>query len=117
MPKINGRLVDPKVYAKRVTAAKKTLAKIDPELKKEIAQMYPKTTKEQIVKKQLSPKPKVSASKPSMKPAPKASKKLTGEAAARQYQKEISPKGMASAKAAQSKALDKKYPNLYKKKK
>jgi hypothetical protein len=42
------------------------------------------------------------------------SKKVTGEAAAKQYQKEISPKGMASAKAAQSKALDKKYPGLYK---
>jgi hypothetical protein len=66
-----------------------------------------------------SPKPKVPASKPSMKPVPKASKqlmpkKVTGEAAARQYQREISPKGMASAKAAQSKALDKKYPGLYK---
>ena len=45
------------------------------------------------------------------------SKKVTGEAAAKQLQKEISPKGMASAKAAQSKALDKKYPGLYKKSK
>jgi hypothetical protein len=66
-----------------------------------------------------SPKPKLPASKPNMKPVPKASKKLmpkklTGEAAAKQYQKEISPKGMASAKAAQSKAMDKKYPGLYK---
>jgi hypothetical protein len=69
-----------------------------------------------------SPKPKVPGFKPSMKPVPKASKKLmpkklTGEAAARQHQKEISPKGMASAKAAQSKAIDKKYPGLYKAKK
>jgi hypothetical protein len=58
----------------------------------------------------------------SMAQSPKVSKspmpkKLTGEAAARQYQKEISPKGMASASAAQSKALDKKYPGLYKKSK
>jgi hypothetical protein len=37
-----------------------------------------------------------------------------GEAAAKAYRKEISPSGMASAKAAQSKALDKKYPGLYK---
>ena len=58
--------------------------------------------------------------KPSAKPAtpkPKASAMPRGEAAAKQYQKEISPKGMASAKAAQSKALDKKYPGLYKKSK
>jgi hypothetical protein len=66
-----------------------------------------------------SPKPKVPTSKPSLMSPPKASKKLmpkkvTGEAAARQYQKEISPKGMASASAAQKKALEKKYPKLYK---
>jgi hypothetical protein len=65
------------------------------------------------------PTPKATAkptakAKPSKLPMPK---KLTGEAAARQYQKEISPKGMASASAAQSKALDKKYPGLYKKSK
>ena len=48
------------------------------------------------------------------KPKPSATKKLTGEAAAKQYQKEISPKGMASASAAQKKAMDKKYPGLYK---
>jgi hypothetical protein len=39
---------------------------------------------------------------------------MTGDAAIAQYQKEISPSGMASAKAAQSKALDKKYPGMYK---
>jgi hypothetical protein len=66
-----------------------------------------------------SPKPKVPASKPSLKSPPKSSKRLmpkkvTGEAAARQYQKEISPKGMASSKAKQSQAIDKKYPGLYK---
>ena len=70
----------------------------------------------------ISNKPKVSVSKPNLKSPSKASKspmpkKVTGEAAARQYQKEISQKGMASAKAAQSKALDKKYPGLYKKSK
>ena len=69
-----------------------------------------------------TPKPKVPASKPNLKSPSKVSKspmpkKATGEAAARQYQKEISPKGMASASAAQKKALDKKYPGLYKKSK
>ena len=66
--------------------------------------------------------PKVGYGKDGFKPSAKPSKspmpkKLTGEAAAKQYQKEISPKGMASASAAQSKALDKKYPGLYKKSK
>jgi len=60
-------------------------------------------------------KPKATA-KATAKPKPKASAMPKGEAAAKQYQKEISPKGMASAKAAQSKAIDKKYPGLYKKK-
>ncbi len=64
--------------------------------------------------KPKKPATKPSAPKPSKSPMPK---KLTGEAAARQYQKEISPKEMASASAAQSKALDKKYPGLYKKSK
>jgi hypothetical protein len=68
------------------------------------------------------PTPKVGYGKDGFKPGAKPSKsptpkKLTGEAAAKQYQKEISPKGMASAKAAQSKAIDKKYPGLYKKSK
>lgn len=64
-------------------------------------------------------KPKVPASRPSKKPVPKASKelmpkKITGEEAAKRYQREISPKGMARTKAKQSQAIDKKYPGLYK---
>lgn len=66
-----------------------------------------------------TPKPKVPKAKRSMPPVPKANKKLmpkklTGEAAAKAYRQEISPKGMASASAAQKKAIDKKYPGLYK---
>ena len=64
-------------------------------------------------------KPRVPKSKPSMKPVPKASvkpmpKKMTGEEAAKRYQREISPKGMASSAAKQKKAINKKYPGLYK---
>ena len=78
-------------------------------------------------------KPRVPKSKPSMKPVPKADKQLmpktskqpktikspmpkrmTGEEAAKRYQREISPKGMASASAANKRALEKKYPGLYK---
>ena len=57
MPKINGKSIDPKVYAARVTNAKKVIAKTDPELKRKIAQMYPKVSNKDVVKKALSPKP------------------------------------------------------------
>ena len=56
MPKINGKNIDPKVYAKRVTEAKKKVASMDPEVKQRIKDMYPKVTKEAIVKKALAPK-------------------------------------------------------------
>ena len=72
----------------------------------------PLKPKEQIIKERAA------AAKRKPTPLkPKASAMPRGEAAAKQYQKEISPNGMAAAKAAQSKALDKKYPGLYKKKK
>ena len=45
------------------------------------------------------------------KPTPKPSV-LRGKAAIDEYQKQISPKGMASAEAAAKKALEEKYPNL-----
>jgi hypothetical protein len=56
MPKINGKNIDPKVYAKRVTQAKKAVAAMDPEVKQRIKDMYPKVTKQAIVKKALSAK-------------------------------------------------------------
>lgn len=76
------------------------------------------TTTERTTRKPTA-KPKVPASRPLKKPVPKASKELmpkrmTGEEAAKRYQREISPKGMARTKAKQSKAIDKKYPGLYK---
>jgi hypothetical protein len=55
MPKVNGKPVDPKAYAVRVTNAKKTLAKMDPAVKRKIAEMYPK-----VAKKTSSPKAKPS---------------------------------------------------------
>ena len=51
---------------------------------------------------------------PAVRKSPSATKPVTGDAAVKAYQKEISPSGMASASAAQSKAMDKKYPGLYK---
>ena len=59
------------------------------------------------------------------KPAPKAttkpklpmSKKLTGEAAAEAVRKSTTPKGVKKFEKGASKALDKKYPGLYKKSK
>lgn len=57
---------------------------------------------------------KKSTPKPTPKPKVTPKAKLTGDAAIKEYQRQISPKGMASASAAASKALDEKYPNLYK---
>ena len=50
-------------------------------------------------------------------PKPKTSKSLTGEAAAKELQKRTSPKGVKKYEKGASKALDKKYPGLYKKNK
>ena len=66
-----------------------------------------------------SPKPKVPVSKPSMKPVPKASKKpmpkqLTGDAAIKAYQREVSPRGIKKKSEGNKMAIDKKYPGLYK---
>jgi hypothetical protein len=46
------------------------------------------------------------------KPTPKP-KKLTGEAAIREFQKQISPKGMAKFQADAKAALEKKYPGMF----
>ena len=48
--------------------------------------------------------------KPSqLKPKPK----LTGKDAIREYEKQISPEGMAAAEAAAQRALELKYPSVY----
>jgi hypothetical protein len=51
------------------------------------------------------------------KPGPRQTKELTGKAAIDAYQKEISPRGMAKTKAAQTAALDKLMKQRYGKKK
>lgn len=50
---------------------------------------------------------KSSGATPAAKPA------LKGDAAIKEYQRQVSPSGMASAAAANRKAIDKKYPGLY----
>jgi hypothetical protein len=67
MPKINGKPVDPKAYALRITNAKKIIAKTDPAVKRKIAEMYPK-----VAKKASSPK-----AKPSGTPKASVPKKKT----------------------------------------
>ncbi len=47
-----------------------------------------------------------------VKPTP-LKKKLTGNDAIKEYQKQISPKGMAEAEAAAKKALERKYPGMF----
>jgi hypothetical protein len=65
-------------------------------------------------------KPAVKTVAPKTKPATPKSKGpavLTGEAAAKALQKRTSPKGVKEYEKGASKALDKKYPGLYKKSK
>ena len=48
-----------------------------------------------------------------LKPKPK----LTGPAAIKEYQRQVSPKGVKKTESGAKKGLDKKYPGLYKKSK
>ena len=81
--------IHPKVYQSRVANAKKAVAKINPAVKAEIEKMY---------------------KKPKSKPTANT---LKGKDAIKEYQKQISPKGMASAEAAAKKAIEKKYPGMF----
>jgi hypothetical protein len=65
------------------------------------------------------PKKKTAKATPKATTKPKSpmSKKLTGEAAAEAVRKSTTPKGVKAFEKGASKALDKKYPGLYKKKK
>ena len=44
---------------------------------------------------------------------PSHKKKLTGKDAIREYEKQISPEGMAAAEAAAQRALELKYPGVF----
>jgi hypothetical protein len=103
MPKIgpNGVSIDPKAAAKRITNAKKIIAKADPAVKAKIKGMYPAVTKKAIVDKALSPKK--ATAKPQISKAEKA------------MAKELSPKGVKAAEKMQKGAIDKKYPGMFKK--
>lgn len=50
MPKINGKPVDPKAYAARMTQAKKKIASIDPATKAKLKEFYPEISNEEILK-------------------------------------------------------------------
>jgi hypothetical protein len=68
MPKINGKPVDPKAYAKRVTSAKKTLAQTSPEIARKLIENYPKISNKDIIKKAISPKPIKKGPNPKLNP-------------------------------------------------
>lgn len=82
---------------------------------------FPKTTKKPMPKLEgakpgvKKPMPKVASTKPSVK-KPMA-KPLTGPAAVAEIQRRTSPAGVKKAEAGAKKAIDKKYPGLYKKSK
>ena len=72
MAKINGKNIDPKAYAARVTKAKQTVARMDPAVKAKLKEIYPKVTKQSIANKALNPKkaaPKVATKSPPRPPA------------------------------------------------
>ena len=128
MPKIgpNKVSVDPKAYAARLTKAKKIVAAIDTAMKAKIRDMYPAVKKEAIVNKALDPKrdkkaaakaPAKAPAKPATKAPAKKSTPLKGPAAVKEYQRQVSPKGVKKAEEGAKKGLDKKYPGLYKKSK
>jgi hypothetical protein len=56
------------------------------------------------------PMPKTTAKPSTKKPMPK----LTGPNAIKEYQRQVSPKGVKKAEAGAKKGIDKKYPGLYK---
>jgi hypothetical protein len=49
MPKINGKPVDPKAYAARMTQAKKKVASMDPAAKAKLKEFYPNVSTEGLI--------------------------------------------------------------------
>jgi hypothetical protein len=68
------------------------------------------------MKKPATPK-KPAVKRPSAKPVPMPKKNLTGPAAVKEYQRQVSPSGVKKTESGAKKAIDKKYPGLYKKSK
>jgi hypothetical protein len=66
------------------------------------------------MKKPAVPK-KPAVKRPSAKPAPLPKKPLRGPAAIKELQRQVSPKGVKKSESDAKKAIDKKYPGLYKK--
>lgn len=57
-----------------------------------------------------TPMPKIGSKPSAKKPMPK----LTGAAAVKEIQRQVSPKGIKKTESGAKKAIDKKYPGLYK---
>ena len=95
--------MDPKAYAARVTQAKKVIAN-NPDAVQKIKEMY-------------APAKKVTGSQPDhhVTDSKNTTKPLTGAAAIAALQNQVSPSGVKQAEANAKKAIDKKYPGLYKK--
>jgi hypothetical protein len=95
------------------------------QMKKQVpASMLKKTTEKMKSKPKVkitgsaSSKPQVSGSMIKSQPKTTAkSKPLTGPAAVEAIQRRTSPSGVKKAESGAKKAIDKKYPGLYKKKK
>ncbi len=66
------------------------------------------------MKKPAAPK-KPAVKRPNSKPVPMPKKNLTGPAAIKEIQRQVSPSGVKKTESGAKKGLDKKYPGLYKK--
>ena len=58
---------------------------------------------------------KPAVKRPNAKPVPMPKKTLRGPDAIKEYQRQVSPKGIKKTESSAKKAIDKKYPGLYKK--
>jgi len=104
--------------AKQMLSPKTTLSDMEKRIKaKPTATPKATVTKKAAAKPMAKPvtktsMPKTTTKAPTKKPAP-----LTGPAAVKEYQRQVSPAGVKKAEADAKKAIAKKYPDLTKKKK
>ena len=85
-----------------------------PAVKRPNAKPAPLGLAPKIKPRQLGVAPKGSARKPAT-PVPMPKKPLRGPDAIKEYQRQVSPKGVKKTEKDARTAIDKKYPGLYKK--
>ncbi len=97
-------------------ADKKNLMPKKPAVKRPAVKPAPLGLAPKAKPRPLGVAPKGSERKPAT-PVPMPKKTLRGPDAIKEYQRQISPKGIKKTESGAKKAIDKKYPGLYKKSK